>query len=867
PAEPPLPAAAPEAKFDYERFFGLAVLGRIGIAALMLAGGYFAQLGWGHLGPAARVAVLYLVAATMVGIGAWLRPRTAPRYIALLWGGATSLSYLAGVAARLHYELIEPFPALVLLVASAGLGQFLARKLQLQAMATVALAGAYAAPLLIGADSASPTGLFVYLLALHTWSAVTEERWQWRVPRGLAVVATTVLALGWFAGHAAPPPLTTLLHVEAIWLGLATPELLRALTRGAAAAGRWRLLVVSGWTVQLGLLLWTLSRDALPGFAAIAGAGFVALAAALLQQRPQLEVRAAQLSRLGGCVLVLGAFVVWNALGHQYALDVFARGFDHAAWRVPAIVATGLLLLALRRFTGAADLAAGLATALGLAVISLPTQPGQGHLLAAAVLLLPIGLVLRGADESGRKAGLLLGAAVTFVAVRLQETLAPGAQFWFPIAAGASGLWLALVGAYADRRADRPLAELVGRMLIGSHLLLALCTAAVLGEVFDRAAVAAIPFEGLVTGPMALLGGAALVRWAPSLRDRAAALADFGVLLLAIGALTVWSQFGRDDLVPVTFDHPWFRLLSLTGVTTLALTLRRHLGGGELGALGAALVGLLLTTLPMPSAELRGQTAVLLTIPAALVLTSRAGWLRSASLALGAAALFFASTHEVSFDGDAGTWLSIAFGASGAWAALGALRASWRRDRTLLMTAITLLVVLGVTWSVAALQPVPADTEALAAFFNLRFASALVVIGLLEFGRRRLPADADAVERISFTSIEFAIVYLAGLVEVLALVRTWPDGWSAVTVSLYSMLFAGALLAAGFVRQQSWLRWPGLGGLGLVVVKVMLFDLRDLSTPLRVLATGALGLVLLVSAFAYARLRKPSEPQPPTGDA
>ncbi len=855
--------ATPGSKFDYERFFGLAVLGRVGIAALLLAGGYFAQLGWGQLGPAARVVMLYLVAAAMVIVGAWLRPRTAPRYIALLWGGATSLSYLAGVAARLHYELIAPLPALLLLVASAGLGQLLARKLQLQAMATVALAGAYAAPLLIGADSASPTGLFVYVLALHTWSAVTEGRWQWHVPRGLAVIATALLAIGWFATHAALPPLTTLLHVEAIWLGLIAPEVLVAFRRGTATAPRWSLLVASGWATQLGLLLWSLNLDALPSFGLLAGTGLLALAAALLQQRPQLIERARPLARLGGNVLVLGAFVVWNALGHQNVIDVATRGFDHAAWRVAAIVAAGLALLALRRFTGAADLATVLATALGLAVIGNQTPPGQGRLLAAAVLLLPIGLVLRGGSENGRKAGLLLGAAVTFVAVRLHETFAPGVQYWLPIAAGAAALWLALVGAFAARRDDRPLLELTGKVLIGAHVLLMVLGAAVLLTVPERDAVAAIPSAGIFTGAMALLGNAALLRYAPPLRDRVVALADFGVLLLAIGALTVWSQFGDNDLTPITFDHSWIRLLSLTGAATLALTLRRYLGGGELGALFAALVGLLLTTLPMPTAELRGQTAVLLVIPAALVLTSHAAWMRCTSLTLGALALFFAATHHVSFAGEEGTWLSIAFGASGGWAALGALRASWQRDRALLLTATTLLVVIGVVWSVAALQPVPPDAEALPAFLNLRFASALVVIGLLEFGRRRLPKDADAVERISFTSIEFAIVYLAGLVEMLALVHTWPEGWSAVTISLYSLLFAGALLAAGFVRRQSWLRWPGLCGLGIVVVKVMLLDLRELSTPLRVLATGALGLVLLVSAFAYARLRKPGDPGDP----
>ena len=78
---------------------------------------------------------------------------------------------------------------------------------------------------------------------------------------------------------------------------------------------------------------------------------------------------------------------------------------------------------------------------------------------------------------------------------------------------------------------------------------------------------------------------------------------------------------------------------------------------------------------------------------------------------------------------------------------------------------------------------------------------------------------------------KLALGYLAGLVEMLTLVDAWPAGWSAVTVSCYTLLVAIALLVAGFVRSDQRLRWPGLLGLSAVVVGAALRDPRRALSP------------------------------------
>src|SRR5262245_41508074 len=176
PLEPPQPPPQPPRRpapvasargFDLERFFGLAVLGRIGIAALVLAAAWFGQLGWGYLGPSARVVAIYAGAAALVAAGALLRPRVAPRYVALLWGGAVALGYLAGVVARRYYDLVPAGTAVLQLAGAAAVGQLLALSLRRELLATIALGGAYAAPLIVGAASPGPTPLFLYVAVLR----------------------------------------------------------------------------------------------------------------------------------------------------------------------------------------------------------------------------------------------------------------------------------------------------------------------------------------------------------------------------------------------------------------------------------------------------------------------------------------------------------------------------------------------------------------------------------------------------------------------------------------------------------------------------------------------------------------------------
>ncbi len=95
--------------------------------------------------------------------------------------------------------------------------------------------------------------------------------------------------------------------------------------------------------------------------------------------------------------------------------------------------------------------------------------------------------------------------------------------------------------------------------------------------------------------------------------------------------------------------------------------------------------------------------------------------------------------------------------------------------------------------------------------------------------------------------------YAFGLGEVMAALAPATHGWQTVGASLYSTLFAAALLLLGFRRNLQTARLSALAMFLAITVKVGLYDLSNVPTPSRVLVTGVLGTVLLVAAWSYSR--------------
>ncbi len=82
---------------------------------------------------------------------------------------------------------------------------------------------------------------------------------------------------------------------------------------------------------------------------------------------------------------------------------------------------------------------------------------------------------------------------------------------------------------------------------------------------------------------------------------------------------------------------------------------------------------------------------------------------------------------------------------------------------------------------------------------------------------------------------------------------------SQVVLSVVWAVLGGVIVVAGLVRPSPPLRWFGLGLLALTTGKVFLYDLASLDAVYRVLSFIVLGVLLLLSAYAYRRLGASTE--------
>jgi uncharacterized membrane protein len=122
----------------------------------------------------------------------------------------------------------------------------------------------------------------------------------------------------------------------------------------------------------------------------------------------------------------------------------------------------------------------------------------------------------------------------------------------------------------------------------------------------------------------------------------------------------------------------------------------------------------------------------------------------------------------------------------------------------------------------------------------------------------RVFGRADPAIRALTAAGPAVLLYLASL-TVVALSPEALDGGAVQQgqlqlSALWSLTGVGTLLL-GLRRQSRQLRLAGLGLLGLTVAKVFLYDLAALTSVYRVGSFLALGLLLLLAAVAYQRMR------------
>lgn len=152
------------------------------------------------------------------------------------------------------------------------------------------------------------------------------------------------------------------------------------------------------------------------------------------------------------------------------------------------------------------------------------------------------------------------------------------------------------------------------------------------------------------------------------------------------------------------------------------------------------------------------------------------------------------------------------------------------------------------------------------AFLNARFATAL--FGVATFAASAwlsLHARPAGEAEPEWRQIAGASIIALNLVAILACVRELNSFWSraasgpdaelkrALAVSTFLMIYGAVLLAVGFWKRTSFIRWQALLLLVFTIAKTFLYDMRNLSQGYRVVSFLGLGVLLMAVSFAYQK--------------
>jgi uncharacterized membrane protein len=202
-----------------------------------------------------------------------------------------------------------------------------------------------------------------------------------------------------------------------------------------------------------------------------------------------------------------------------------------------------------------------------------------------------------------------------------------------------------------------------------------------------------------------------------------------------------------------------------------------------------------------------------------------------------------------------GRWITIAWAVEGAVLVWGGLRARFTAMR---WAGLALFATVA---GRLALIAIPAD----AFLLNARFATFAICLASMALGCYFAAAsDRELDER---ESMAFVITAMAA--NILAVAALSLEVWDAfgrmhslgidrghaqqLALSMLWLVWALGLLGAGLWKKSQTMRWQALVLLGVVIVKVFLFDLSFLEKFYRIVSFLLLGLALMLISFYYQR--------------
>ena len=826
PLSPPRPAPPPR-EIDWSIFFGAKALAWAGGAVMLLGIVFFFVLavnrGW--IGPVSRVTLGSIASALVFGAGIYVKRRFVELYHSALAAVGTGIAggYMTLIAAKVLYDLVPDWAALVIAAGIAAAGVATAIAWSSELIAGLGLIGALLAPAAVGlqADELTAAGTaFAGVVFAATAIVAVSQRWSRLLVAGVVASLPQVAIL---VAQAEPTEWDVVSAASLFWLLYLGAAVAWQDRLGAAKLSKLTppLLILSA--VLAGATSATQFDGRSEGWATlIAASVYGALAAGLFRVRRHRDLSAL----LGAIGLALTAVALAELLSGPTLAIAWAAEAAVLAWLATRIDEKRYELAAI----------AYLAGSLGHSLFfdAPPTQfyeasarPADGAVAFAGAALAGA-VVTWYARERWRQpigwtsalAGLYAASlGILGLAEWLSSAPVDDAFDWGHV--GVVGLWgcTALAVLAAGHIAKRPEVRIGGLIWLGATLVQAYYY--VSREV-----------EGSPRGWAFLVAGAALL--AGAVIDRLSVRDDLSLFSSAAGAVSSigLGVAGLEQLIDGSRAEN-LALLALAGAYGLiaVLVFRRE-----------------------------RDLSTFLWAPA-LVVAGAASWLL--------------------LDG---TWLVLAWSTASVTLIL---LARWTSEKRLeLASGSFLLLALAQTLvNEAPLSDLfssnPHPESGVPAIL-LSLAAATVFATFIGEKAGEAPTDPGPYEEISHAldaqrsfwrraaaaavavlctyAISLTILGVAEAVGNAGVTTDFQRGHSAV--SAFWGLIGLAVLYVGLKRGLNWLRLIGFGLFGLALAKLFIYDLAFLSSITRALSFLAVGAVLLIAGFFVQKLSEENAVRP-----
>jgi uncharacterized membrane protein len=272
-------AVSPARKtFDFEKLVGVRLFAWLGGLGLFIGAAFFLEYSIEHdlISPPLRIGIGLVGGALAVLVGDYVRGK-ADRSGQALGGAGIATLYASLFAGHTLYHLLPAtvtFAAMALVTALAGL---IAVRRDAFVLAVIGLIGGFATPVLLSTGEDHRYALFAYIGVLDAAVLFVAAKRKWTALTAMALVATTIIYVGWAAEYldssgvpfalgvaaalsalfaigistrSATPPLRTPLRTGVFAIALASP-LIAAMTAAGQSDLRVSPTLLSGYLCLL----------------------------------------------------------------------------------------------------------------------------------------------------------------------------------------------------------------------------------------------------------------------------------------------------------------------------------------------------------------------------------------------------------------------------------------------------------------------------------------------------------------------------------------------------------------------------------------------------------------------------------------